>query len=158
MYNQHAKLVLRPSRRKWGAILLFVGLIGILGLLMIRDGRAIGWLNIAVAVPLIPFICWVMTTRRMHLRLNASGFAFGTLRKQYMYSWSEIESFGVAEFASNRWVCFVFAPGYRTEAKVRAINQDFGGFDRFLPETYGMRAEELAKLLESWRLQYGTGG
>ncbi len=58
-------------------------------------------------------------------------------------------------FGGNTWVCFVFSARFTGEEKLRRINQQFGKFDRFLPNNYGLSAMELAQLMESWRIRFG---
>ena len=89
----------------------------------------------------------------MTLRLTPEGFSFGTLRKQYFYKWSDIAAFGVGTIVGKK-TCFTLRADYPGETKVRAINQEFMGFDRFLPDTYGMKPTEVAVLLEEWRQRY----
>jgi hypothetical protein len=61
---------------------------------------------------------------------------------------------GLSPFGGHQWVVFTCVPWYSGDERIRAINQEFGRFDRFLPDTYGMRAATLAQLLESWRLRH----
>jgi len=150
-----AEASLRPGLLKWGRLLLLMLLLTVVGALIAVNGRATGWVIVAVTIPLALLFLWCLVSKRMHLQLAQRGFSFGTLRKQYSYSWSDIAYFGVVEFGRERWVCFVLSPHYVGEEHVQATNQAFGGFDRFLPDTYGMRAEELAALLEAWRARAG---
>ena len=95
----------------------------------------------------------VLFSKRMTLRLSPDGLSFGTLRKQYFYKWADIAVFGVGSIGEKK-ACFTLRADYQGETKVRAINQEFMGFDRFLPDTYGKKPTELAKLLEEWRQRY----
>jgi hypothetical protein len=149
-----SEVVLRPgfSRTRW--VVGFAVFPAVLGLVMAHRGSGWAWLWLALAAGLIVFASWVLTAPRMRLRLSPSGFAYGTARRRYFFQWSDVAYFTVREFATYRHVFFVFAPGYRGDERLRAINQDFGGFDRFLPDTYGMRAEALADVLEAWRLRH----
>jgi hypothetical protein len=93
-------------------------------------------------------------SKRMMLRLSPAGFQFGTLRKKYSYRWSDVVQFGVVHMVGKR-VCFTFHPSFRGEEKVRKINRP-AGFDRFLPDDYGMQPLKLAELLEQWRTQHSS--
>jgi hypothetical protein len=133
----------------------------------LRTGWQFAWLYLGGAALLFGFTAWVLPAPRMRLRLSPEGLAYGTLRRRYFFRWSDVAKFGVADFAGHRWVVFLLAPHYQGDKReralnrslhderVRAINRGFGGFDRFLPDTYGMRAVALAELLESWRVRYG---
>src|SRR5579872_1097633 len=101
------------------------------------------------------FSAWVPFAPRMRLYLSPEGLTFGTLRRRSTYRWSDIASFFGLHLGS--WchtVGFNFSESFTGERKLRRINQEFGRFDRFLPDTYGMQPVELAALLENWRLRY----
>jgi len=157
-YQSDSKeFIVKPSPTKWFWMTsaFFVGCI--ISISMIRRHEWLGW----VFVPLMAigtfFSASVPFLSRMRLRLSPSGFTFGTLRRKYEYRWSDVAAFFALSMGSNlRTVGFNFSRSYSGEQKVRRINQEFGGFDRFLPDTYGMRPLELVTLLESWRLKYGT--
>jgi hypothetical protein len=153
---EKADLVLRPGLNRWGWVLGMAAFLVVFSGLGLRAGWPWAWLYLGMAVVLIGFTAWVMLAPRMRLRLSPSGFAYGTARRRYFFRWEDVAEFGVARFAGYWWVAFNLVPGYRGDERVRAINQEFGRFDRFLPDTYGMRAVELALLLESWRLCYGV--
>jgi hypothetical protein len=95
-----------------------------------------------------------MLSPRVRLVLSARGFACGTVRCREFYRWDEVAWFTVAEFAHHNLVVFTFAADYRGQERARRINQDCGGFDRFLSDSYGLRAAALAELLERRRLRH----
>jgi hypothetical protein len=110
----------------------------------------IAWGTIGMAVTI-----GALFSKRFRLRLTPQGFEFGTFRKRYFYPWSDIAVFGVGTLAGEK-VCFTFRQDFQGEERVRRSNQANVGFDRFLPETYGKPAWELAKLLEEWRRRYSN--
>ena len=91
----------------------------------------------------------------MDLILSAAGFKYGSLRWKRFYRWSDIDKFFVRNFGTGEKICFAFMDGFQGEERVRRINQRFARFDKFLPDTYGMPAAELLRLLEEWRSRYG---
>jgi hypothetical protein len=149
-----AELVLRPGLIRWAwaiGLATFLALVGGFGL---RTDWPLAWPFLGGAALLFGFTAWVMLAPRMRLRLSSEGFAYGTVRRRYFFRWSDVAGFEVSPFAGHQWVVFTFVPGYCGDERVRAINQEFARFDRFLPDTYGMRAVALAQLLESWRLRH----
>jgi hypothetical protein len=151
-----AELVLRPGLNRWGWGLGFAAFMALPAGAMLYRGVGWGWFYLGLTGLVAGSSAWIMAAPRLRLRLSPAGFAYGTVRRRYAFRWSEVASFGVAEFAAHRWVVFSFAAGYSGDERVRAVNQRFGGFDRFLPDIYGMRAAALAELLEGWRLRYGA--
>lgn len=56
----------------------------------------------------------------------------------------------------SRNVGWTFAQNYQRSIVMKATNA-MVPFEALLPSTYGMKAAELAALLETWRLQAVTG-
>ncbi|HYG33362.1 MAG TPA: hypothetical protein VEC99_01180 [Clostridia bacterium] len=155
--TQSEELVLKPSPTKWFWMTtgFFVG--GVVSISMFVQHEWLGWVFFPLMACGTVFSASVPFLNRMHLRLSPSDFTFGTLKRRYKYRWSDIASFLSLSIGSQlRTVGFDFSPSFSGEQEVRRFNQEFSGFDRFLPDTYGMQPLELAKLLESWRVKCGN--
>ncbi|OWK45724.1 hypothetical protein [Fimbriiglobus ruber] len=152
--EEPSELVLRPGLSRFGWLFGSAAALAALGDVMLYRGTGLPWLYLGLAALLTGFGCWVLTAPRMWLRLSPTGFEYGTVLRRYSFRWDDVAWFGVSEFASHRWVVFVFAREYPGDERVRRINQRFGGFDRILPDTYGYRPVALAELLESWRFRH----
>jgi hypothetical protein len=148
---------LKPAPTRWFCMLLgsfafigggmfVLGLGTVINLVMGVSGIVFGIVGVPVSLS-------ALFSKRIVLRLTPEGFSFGTLRKKYFYNWTDIAQFGVGSVGVKK-TCFTLRADYQGETKVRAINQGFMGFDRFLPDTYGKKPVELAKLLEEWRQRY----
>ena len=149
------ELILRPSPAKWFWMTMgfFVG--GLVCLSMISQHEWLGWVLISIMSFGTVFCAWVPFASRMRLHLSPAGVTFGTLRRRYVYRWPDIASFfGLHMGSWQHTVGFNFSDSFPGERRVRRINQEFGRFDRFLPDTYGMQPLELAALVETWRLRY----
>jgi hypothetical protein len=142
---------LKPNPVKWIALLTFSLFSALMGAAQVGNGRwLVGGMLIAWGI-LGGVACTVaLFSKRMVLRLTPEGFGFGTLRKRYFYHWSDILVIGVGSIGQKR-VCFTLREYIPGEEKVRKVNQGAIGFDRFLPDTYGKKPMELAKLMEDWR-------
>jgi hypothetical protein len=148
-------VVLRPSRRKWlGIFVLCLGFVA-LGAVLCRDGdpsdRWIGWLSVIFfgggGIVVVPQIF----SRRAHLRLDADGFSFATLRRRSDYNWAEITApFAAVRVSRIKLVMFNTA---RPPSRTSTLNQGFCGYDYGLPDTYGMKAEDLAALMTRFWLR-----
>lgn len=150
------QLVLKPSPAKWFWMTagFFVG--GLISTSMIVRHEWLGWAFLPLMAFGTIFSALVPFLSRMRLHLSPAGLSFGTLRRKYEYRWSDVASFYALNMGSHlRTVGLTFSLSFSGERKLRRINQEFGGFDRFLPDTYGMQPLELATLLESWRLRHG---
>jgi hypothetical protein len=91
-----------------------------------------------------------------YLRLADDGFRFRWLRAERFVSWSEVESFGVKDgYRGSKYVEYVFVRHYRELPSAQGRRYTFGGGSRVLPDTYGVRAETLAGLMNSLRAEFG---
>ena len=142
---------LKPNPTKWIALLTFSLFSASMGAVQAGNGRwLVGGVLIAWGILGVVACMVALLSKRMVLRLTPEGFGFGTLRKRYFYHWSDILVFGVGSIGQKR-VCFTLKEFYSGEEKVREVNRAAIGFDRFLPDTYGKKPMELARLMEDWR-------
>lgn len=149
-----AKLVLTPGRSKLGMLLFATAAVAVCGVGVALDEPAIGW-PVVTAAAIAAALCWgALSSPRLDLRLNQSGFAYGTLIGRSAFSWCDVETFGVVGFGPNRLVAVTLAGGVRG-GPLAALGRRLGGFDLLLTESYGLPADVLARLLESWRARYG---
>lgn len=152
--HRQPKLVLKPGRAKLGAVIFLAGLVAVCGLGLAMDGQVAGWVLVVSAIGMVVGAERWLSSPRRDLRLNQSGFAYGTLAGRWAFSWCDVQYFGVVGFGSNRFVALTFAAGV-AGGRWAALSRRVAGFDRVLTESYGLPADELARLLESWRAHYG---
>jgi hypothetical protein len=145
-----SEIELRPS--KLGNIVFF--LICVVFVLAITTFRAprnrVAWMIAAIfglgavvfIVNLIPGVSY--------LKLNRGGFVVRSLFRTWpLRPWSEVSEFRVATFGpGNQRVLYDFEGG---PAALRKINTAIVGATNALPETYGLKAQELADLMNDWR-------
>jgi hypothetical protein len=148
-------VVLRPSRRKWLGVLACCLAFTVLGIVLCRDGdpsdRWIGWLCLSFFGFGAVVTLTQIFSRRAQLRLDADGFNVATLRRGSAYRWSEITGpFGAVQVSSIKLVMFNTT---RPPTRTSTLNQGFCGYDYSLPDTYGMKAEDLAALMTSFWLR-----
>jgi hypothetical protein len=148
-------VVLRPSFRKWlGVFVLCLGFAAI-GAVLCRDGdpsdRWVGWLSISLFGGGGTVVLRQIFSRRAHLRLDADGFSFATLRRRSDYAWAEITAPFAAVHVSR--VTLVMFNTARPPTRTSTLNQGFCGYDYGLPDTYGMKAEDLAALITRFWLR-----
>ena len=130
----------------------------VLGVLMIAQGKRIGWLacgffglcSLVFLVELLP--------NASSLELTADGF---TVRSFFQVSkriaWVEVQSFGIGRIRGKKMVMFNYAESYQGALAVRRINAALTGFEAALPDCYGLRAEELADLMNRYKAVQSDG-
>lgn len=154
--NDRRELVLSLSLSCTLRVLGLAMLIVLGGIAGLTKGFIVAWICIAFGIAATVVTVAAQALPRTKLRLTSHGFAYGTLARRYFFRWSDVAWFGVCRFATSDWVVFTFADHYSDDQKLRAVNQRFGGFDRFLPDLYGHGPAELVELLETWRQEFGV--
>jgi ribosomal protein S18 acetylase RimI-like enzyme len=146
---------LRPSRRRWSLLLAVFVAFTALGIATIVSGEAWGWLAAIFFGLGIPISVLVLTGRINTLHLTPEGFTIRSLRTSTI-GWDDVEAFGTFETAGGTMVGFTFAPSYDRATIGRALARELTGspYEGGLPDTYGMKAEELAALMEEWRSRH----
>jgi hypothetical protein len=103
------------------------------------------------------------------LKIGKDGFEFRALWRGTSLRWSDVEEFGVAEFTlyhagiplKHRMVGFRFSPSCKQRSKhlaLRRVNEALVGYEAALPDNFGMKHEELARLLNQKKMEYGGQG
>ncbi len=137
------------------------------GLVNMPEEPLVAWTVIAVFgfTGLVSFVSLLPGTRYRYLRLTPEGYEQRALTRTSKQSWQHIERFQVHEFKYNphsyafgavpakedrvnRWVGFIYDPNYKSHATSRRVN----GSRLF--DTYGLSADELAKLMNEWLSRY----
>jgi len=139
------KIVLYPPRKR--TILLLCGALAFVGsgLLLIHSGRTLGWVPVCCfgifAVPLSAS----MWRRSSYLLIEDNGFTFVTLFRATEIPWHEVGRFYVKKLIFRPTVFFDWHPISGNDSRARSNKIGC------LPNSYGMTAEGLATLLNTWR-------
>jgi hypothetical protein len=148
-------LVLRPSKRK--ALLLLAISLGftVVGILMIREGDGFdGWLVAVVFGLGLGVSLANLWPGASYLKLTPRGMDCCTLFRRWQFiPWEMVSEFGVAR-ASYWKKMVVFNRSGSSHPRLTAVSRAFLGTTDAFPETYGLKAEELADLLNEWRRRY----
>ena len=149
--NIQIPATLRPSRKK-AAVLFLVSLLFVVsGIWMICDGQTMGFFcggffALGFLVSALQF-----HPKAAFLRLEPDGFTFCSLFRAHTVRWKNVREFDVIYVGPNRMVAWNFTPDYPTSGSARPISKSLSGYEAALPDTYGMKADELVELLETLR-------
>jgi hypothetical protein len=153
-------LTFGPSRVKWIAIgvlmaALATGAIGLLvtatfdpGARWLVGGMALLFAAGAVASAMS------LQPGRVYLRLTREGFATKALfGRERAFRWIDTEPFESRFVKGNTWVVFSLSNAAPPQGALRRSNRLLG-FGENLPDTYGMRGDQLAALMNEWRTRH----
>jgi hypothetical protein len=134
-------------------MLLFLICLGfaILGWWLVRDGDEMGWLSviffglgsIVMGIQMVPGASW--------LDLDDAGFTFCSLFRTHRCMWTDIQEFGIITIKRKKMVAFNFPPGFDKSRIGRKVSHTLVGYEGALPDTYGLKAKELAELMMRYK-------
>lgn len=147
---------LGASRLKWIGVLAIGLVLGAGGGLMVRtsatDPRtsaAMGWFGVAF-FGLVALVALVqLLPGASGLTLDADGFETTTLFRRHRHRWAETGAFGT--WNSGHATLVAFEAAAAPAGRLGAVNRALAGGNASLPDTYGLRADDLVLLMEAWR-------
>jgi Bacterial PH domain len=159
-----APVILYPSKRRWLFMLVGNGAFVALGIWMISDPTSfdqthraippalIAWFGIAFfGLGLIASIV-MLTPKLSYLRLDADRLTIRNLLRTSRMRWEDVDDFAAIDMPGPRKILRV---GYnkrtRAQRAMGRANMALIGRNSALPDTYGLKAEDLARLMSLWR-------
>ena len=144
-------LILRPSKIRMGLFLAICLAFTVGGGWMIYGDREGGWfVAIVFGLGSLVFAAQLLPDSS-YLLLGPDGFTVRTLYRSQKYRWAQVERFGVTRIGGNKTVAFDFSREYRKYHVARQVAAGISGYEGTLPDTYGMKPERLAELLNEWK-------
>jgi hypothetical protein len=145
------ELTLRPKRFKYLLFAFLSAAFAIVGALMVRDGERFGWVEILFFATAAIVFCLLLFPGSAYLKLDPAGFTFCSLFRSHFSPWSEVESFAVGSVGPRRLVVFNFSASHHGQKNLRKLSAAISGYEAALPDTYRLKAAELAALMNNWR-------
>lgn len=125
----------------------------VIGIYMILDEAEMGWF-VAISFGIGSTIFAVnMLPQASYLNLDEKGFEMSSLFKKSRYEWDEINHFSHGSFNGNKMVTFYFAKEFQRAKKLRKLASIMGGAEGALHDTFGLKAEELAELMNAYKAE-----
>jgi hypothetical protein len=154
------ELVLHPSPVRWLGLLVASVAFVAAGIWIVSRGDAprwAGWTSIFFFGLGVPVSLFQFLPGACELRIDREGFTIRQMYRSHRVLWSELTEIGVGG-PRGKMVVFNYAPGKTKGRRLRSMARALSGSEGGLPDTYGMRAEELAWLLEDRRRAGAEGG
>jgi hypothetical protein len=148
------RLLLRPSIL--GHLGLFLGCAAfVVAALVTWKGEFMGWFavcffGLGLVLPIVQ-----MMPNASYLLLTEDGFESCSLYRTWKVSWDEIEFFGTVNIGHNNMVAFNFSDRYDRSKFSSRLASIIAGYEGALPDTYGMKADDLARLMSEWKTRFG---
>ena len=71
--------------------------------------------------------------------------------RSHTFKWSEVSEFGVGQIFGNKMVLMNFSESYKASPSLRKFSITFVGADGALPDSYGLKPEDLAELMNIYK-------
>lgn len=118
---------------------------------MLREVVWLGWLSIGFFGLCLLVSMVLMLPNASCLELNSAGFTMCSLFRAHTILWVDVSTFGVGRIMGNKMVMFNFVDSYQGSSKLRTFNTGVTGFEAGLPDSYGLKHDELAELMNKFK-------
>lgn len=143
--------ILKPKRLKTIGLLLISILFVILGIFLIENNSFQRWLGIIFfGICMIVFLIQLIPNSS-YLKLTKNGFEIRNLFKSNYTKWSDVETFKTGYIRHSEMVMFDFSKEHNKHNIGKKIAKFLASNEGALPNTYGMKATELAELMNKWK-------
>ncbi len=144
---------LAPSRIRTIGLLAASLAFLVVALLMAREQPMLGYLGAAFCAATAVVFGVQLVPGASFLELTAEGFTFAGMFRKKSELWRDIRGFGVWRASRNKMVGWLYMPGHQVRGQ--SFSEAMTGVHGSLPDTYGMKAEDLADLMNELKRRAG---
>jgi hypothetical protein len=142
---------LTPPTGRWRVILAFNLAFVAAGLIMLAQGQRHGlYVALAFGLLALPF-AMVALPGAAKLVIDRNGFTATALYRGQRTRWTDVSEFQIAQMARGRQRILVYDDATLVQGSHLLSGSKYAGRNSALPSTYGLSAEELARILNHWR-------
>jgi hypothetical protein len=143
--------ILRPNRLKTIVLLLICIFFVILGIFTIEQNSFRALYGILFfSLCMIVFILQLIPNSS-YLKLTRNQFEIRSLFKSSYTKWSDVEIFRTGYIRNSEMVMFDFSKEHKKHNIGKNIAKFLTSNEGALPNTYGMKAKDLAELMNKWK-------
>lgn len=143
--------ILRPKKLKTIVLLMICILFVILGIFIIEKNSFKAWFVIIFfSLGVIIFVIQLIPNSS-YLKLTKNQFEIRSLFKSSYTKWSDVEIFKTGYIRQSEMVMFDFSKDHKKHNIGKTIAKFLTSNEGALPNTYGMKATDLAELMNKWK-------
>ena len=137
-------------------MLLFSTILTAGGILMIYKSDTLGYpCTIFFGIGMLISIIKVLPGSS-YLKLSKTGFEYSSLFRRHSVDWEDILEFRIMKLKQsgltvNKFVGWIYCKNAHDKGFSKKLSKSITGIEAGLPDTYGLKAEELLKLLEFYK-------
>src|SRR5712692_10367733 len=144
-------LTLYPSRRKWLLVLAGCTAFTAGGYFMIQDQASGGWYVLVVFGVGSVIAAVMLLPGAGRLALDRHGFTCTSLFKSHRVRWQDAGDFAPVQVPPANIRLVGYDDATVAGRRIAAINVELTGRNAALSDTYGLSADDLARLMAAWR-------
>jgi hypothetical protein len=151
-------VTLHSSRKKWLSLFLCCCLIGAGGLVMVQYKISEGWFLFIFFGALSILSMGMLWPGASALTLGSLGFDVTKFFRPHRARWQDVSRFEAIELYTGRPTKLVVSEKMvvyddvsATSGILATVNKTLADHNAYLPDTYGLKGEELAWLMTQWR-------
>lgn len=144
-------ILLKPGILRTISLFIVCGLFVFTGFFILDKDPVMSWLIIVFFGMGVLVFGIQLIPSSAHLKLTEEGFEIKNLFRTNFIYWEDVNQFSTGYIGKNRMVMFDFSPKHKKFESGKRIAKSLSGREGALPNNYGMKAEELAKLMNHWR-------
>jgi hypothetical protein len=142
---------LTPPTGRWRVTLAINLAFVAAGLIMLAQGQRHGlYVALAFGVLALP-LAVVALPGAAKLRIERDGFTATALYRGQLTRWTDVSEFQIAQMARGKQRVLVYDDASPEAGSHLFSGSKYAGHNSALPSTYGLSAEELARILNHWR-------
>ena len=152
-------IILYPSKQKNFLMLLVCLAFVLLTLFVNKPSKLFYWIGlIFFGLGVIIFSIQLVFPKTSYLKITEKGIEIRNIFKPSFMSWEIIQDFEVGSipirFRKKKMIMINFDKTYNKQNFGRELARSMAGFEGALPESYGMKHEELVNLLNSYKNKF----
>ena len=144
-------VTLYPSRKKWLFVLLTGGVLTFGGYLMISDGESSGWFVLVFFAAVAIVAVMMLLPGAGGLTLDRNGFRGTSLFRSFSSRWQDVRDFEPVSIPPSLQTLVGYDDLNLAEKKIAKLSVAIAGHNAALPDTYGLSADDLARLMMLWQ-------
>ena len=153
--SEHAEnLVLRPSKRKWVLVAIGSFLFTALGFFLMPEVGLFGWVLVLFFGACFIVAVLGFVPGASYLKLMPDGFVHCSLWRKNRFRWRDVKDFHVIYMRGHPMIVFDVS-GLERVSIMAGLSRFVSGADAALSDTYGLKADDLAKLMNDWKAKFG---
>ncbi|AWI26775.1 STM3941 family protein [Flavobacterium pallidum] len=153
---KNERLTLRPKLGKTILLLIASLAFSIGGFFMINEKSGLGWFGIVFfGLCSLVFIIQ-MVPGSTELTLSGEGFEMTSLFRKNLIKWKDVKTFEVGNILRNKTVMFDYVDQHNEYNTGKSVAKRLSGSHAALPTTYGLKADELLDIMNTWKNKYGA--